>query len=354
MANTTVSSPEATLALAVVTSSAAPLLLVDGNMTLLGGSNSFYRAFKLDRRTTIGRPIYELDGGCWDTPRLRSLLGATSGKAPISDYEIDLHTRQQGIRRLVLNAEKLDYAGSDGVRILLSITDVTDARLAEKQKDDLIREKAVLLQEVQHRVANSLQIIASVLVQSAHNVQSDDARGYLTDAHHRVMSVAAVQKQLAVSSTTEVEIRPYLTQLCQSIGASMIPDHDQLSLTVHVGDGAIAANIATSMGLVVTELVVNALKHAFPGHKKGKITVAYTAVGLNWTLTVSDDGIGMPVEPHLAVSGLGTGIVQALAKQLRARVSVKNANPGTTVAVVHTQLAAVNDDEGDVPAEIAV
>ena len=75
--------------------------------------------------------------------------------------------------------------------------DVTDARIAEKLKDDLLKEKAVLLQELQHRVANSLQIIASVLMQSARRVQSDEARTHLQQAHQRVMSVASLQHHLA-------------------------------------------------------------------------------------------------------------------------------------------------------------
>ena len=76
----------------------------------------------------------------------------------------------------------------------LAVADVTAARAADKLKDDLLREKAILLQEVQHRVANSLQIIASVLLQSARKVQSEETRGHLKDAHNRVMSVAARAK----------------------------------------------------------------------------------------------------------------------------------------------------------------
>ena len=83
----------------------------------------------------------------------------------------------------MLNVKKLDYGNADEVRLLLAVADVTDARLAEKlkddmlrQKDDLAREKAILLQELQHRVANSLQIIASVLLQSARRVESDETR----------------------------------------------------------------------------------------------------------------------------------------------------------------------------------
>src|SRR3546814_2575945 len=103
------------------------------------------------------------------------------------------------------------------IRLLLSISDVTDARSSEKLKDDLLREKAILLQELQHRVANSLQIIASVLMQSARRVQSEEVRGHLHDAHSRVMSIASLQQQLAASSLGDVERSEEHTSELQSL-----------------------------------------------------------------------------------------------------------------------------------------
>jgi two-component sensor histidine kinase len=124
-------------------------------------------------------------------------------------------------------------------------------------------------------IANSLQIIASVLMQNARKVQSDESRSHLFDAHQRVMSVAAIQQQLAASQVGEVELRPYFKALCNSIGASMIRDHNQLSLDVSVDDSVTPADISVSLGLIVTELVINALKHAFPQDRQGKINVDY-------------------------------------------------------------------------------
>lgn len=74
----------------------------------------------------------------------------------------------------------------------MTVSDVTDARKAESLKDELLRERAVLLEEMQHRVANSLQTIASMLVQSARSVQSEETKTHLRDAHNRVMSIATV------------------------------------------------------------------------------------------------------------------------------------------------------------------
>jgi two-component sensor histidine kinase len=342
------------LMLAMVASSDAPLLLLDGDLIVIAASQSFGRAFEIDAAAASGRPAFDLGAGEWQSPKLRSLLSATaSGHAAIDAYEMDLERPDHGTRRLVIKAQKLQYADAAVPRILMTVSDVTDARIAERLKDDLLRDKAVLMQEVQHRVANSLQIIASVLMQSARGVLSEEARTHLTDAHNRVMSIATVQKQLAQSAQGDVELRPYFTQLCQSLGASMIRDHQKQSIEVSGDKSKVGADVSISLGLIVTELVINALKHAFPGERAGKIMVDYTSRGPNWTLSIGDDGVGMPEAEADATPGLGTTIVEALARQLKARVTITGRKPGTSVSIAHVQIAAVSGN-GVKPPERAV
>lgn len=331
--------PEAasSLAMALVITSQAPLLLLDDDLVVIAVSDTFCRLFEQAPATTTGARLSKLGAGEWNVPQLASLLRATiDGDAAIHAYEMDLVREGRKPCRLVLNAHKLDYFNAETTRVVLSVTDVTAARLAEKIKDDLVREKEVLLQELQHRVANSLQIIAAVLMRSAGAVKSEETRTYLQDAHHRVMSIATMQKQLAISRLGEVDLRSYFTDLCNSIGASMIADHDRLSLTARVDDCKVDAAISTSLGLIVTELVINSLKHAFPGRdRSGAIVVDYACAENGWTLSVTDDGVGMPGGHSSAKLGLGTGIVDALSRQLGASVCVGDARPGTIVSIVH-------------------
>ena len=330
------------LALALVAASAVPLLLLDSDLTVIAASTSFCKAFLLNSVAAPGTPLAALGSGEWNVPQLSALLKATaSGFSEIEGYEIDLRRDGQVPRRLVLTAKKLNYGDASDIRLVLSVADVTDARLAEKLKQDLLREKDVLLQELHHRVANSLQIIASVLMQSARKVQSEETRTHLYDAHQRVMSVAALQQQLAVSRLGDVEIRPYFVALCDSISASMIRDHDQVSLSVQSDDSLTTADTSVSLGLIVTELVINALKHAFPGNRGGRILVDYRGRGPSWTLSVSDDGVGMPDDS--AKPGLGTSIVTALAMQLGAHIDITPARPGTKVSVIHTFVPVLVD-----------
>ena len=219
--------------------------------------------------------------------------------------------------------------------LLLAIEDVSQRRATEREKDELLREKEVLLQEMQHRVANSLQIIASILLLKARTVQSEETRLHLQDAHQRVMSVATVQQQLRASGLNEsIEIGPYLSKLCDSLAASMVGERRPLSVRVEATSGAATSSQAVSLGLMVTELVINALKHGFPQGKEGEILVKYAARNSGWSLSVSDNGSG-PKEAtgEPPYTGLGTSIVEALAHQLKATVRRKGGPRGTKVAI---------------------
>jgi two-component sensor histidine kinase len=336
---------EAASSLAIIAASHEPLLFLDGDLKLIAASASFCRAFDIDPAAVPDRSLSKLGGGEWAFPQLASLLKATaSGSAAIDAYEIDLVRSGHDVRNLVLHAHRLEDGDDNHIRLLLAVADLTDLRAAAKQKDDLVREKAILLQEVQHRVANSLQIIASVLMQSARKMQSEEARGHLHDAHHRVMSIAAVQRQLAASSLGEVALGPYFKQLCESLGASMIHDPKRLSITVTVDDSVVKADRSVGLGLIVTELVINALKHAFPAQRHGVIAVDYRSHSGNWALSVQDDGVGMPKGASAPKPGLGTGIVEALTNQLGAEITVTDAAPGTAVAIVHDASATVGKE----------
>src|SRR5918994_1432347 len=115
---------------------------------------------------------------------------------------------------MLLNARKVFYEENSHATILLAIEDITERRAAEREMVELLQQKEMLLQEMQHRVANSFQIIASILLLKARTVQSAETRLHLQDAHQRVMSVAAVQQQLHASGHGEpIELAPYLSRL---------------------------------------------------------------------------------------------------------------------------------------------
>jgi chemotaxis protein methyltransferase CheR len=260
----------------------------------------------------------------------------------MEDYEVEHEFPGLGHRTMRLNARQVFYEGGANTTILLGIEDVTRQRVLEREKDDLLRQKDVLLEELQHRVANSLQIIASIILMKARTVQSEETRLHLRDAHSRVLSIAAVQEHLHASAANgPVEIMAYLSKLCNTLEISLIGDIRPISLKVNGDGGSTTSRQAECLGLIVTELVMNALKHAFPNDKSdARIVVAYDAAGTNWKLSVIDNGIGRP-DGFFAQAkiGLGTSIVNALAQQLDAQVETLVGPDGTSVSVTRATFA---------------
>jgi two-component sensor histidine kinase len=345
----------ATLAQAIVDTVREPLLVLDKDLVVLAASRSFYLTFKVAKAETIGRPLYALGDGQWDIPRLRLLLeGIVPEHGVMDDYQVEHDFPGVGRRTMLLNARKVFYEGNSRTTMLLGIEDVTGRRALEREREDLlceqqalVLEKDVLLKELEHRVANSLQIIAAIILMKSRLVTSEETRLQLQDAHKRVMSVATVQQYLHVSGVAgPIDMEPYLTKLCESLRTSMIADYRPAELKVISDDSSITSREAVSLGLIVTELILNALKHAFPdgGKSDHQITVRFEVAGSNWKLSVADNGIGAPVGVFAqAKSGLGTSIVNALAQQLDAKVEVLSGATGTTVSVSHTTFSKVID-----------
>jgi chemotaxis protein methyltransferase CheR len=284
--------------------------------------------------------LYDLSDGEWNIAALRLLLDRIVPASEVmEDFEVEQSFPRIGRRTMLLNARKVFNEGSGPPTILLAFEDITERRTSERALKSLLEQKDILLSEMSHRVANSLQIIASILLMKARNVQSDETRQHLEDAHRRVMSVASVQQHLQASGKGErVEVGSYLSKLCATLAASMIGDNRRITVNVVAGDGMTTSSQAVSLGLIVTELLVNAVKYAFPDEAaEGHVIVGYEAHGSDWKLSVSDNGAGMPPQgPNNMVSGLGTSLIKALAQQLHAQVDIATApRKGTTVSVTH-------------------
>jgi two-component sensor histidine kinase len=188
---------------------------------------------------------------------------------------------------------------------------------------------------MQHRVANSLQMIASILLLKARAVSSEETRQHLHEAHQRVMSVAEVQRHLHTSEgIDQIDVGSYLSKLCGSLASSMVGESQPITVNVLADNGKIGSDKAVSLGLIVTELVINAVKYAFPAARTDAlILVTYEIDDLDWKLTVSDNGAGKIDDAPGARLGLGTAIVQALVKQLGAVVETVSDPDGTKISV---------------------
>jgi chemotaxis protein methyltransferase CheR len=209
---------------------------------------------------------------------------------------------------------------------------------AEHNLRQALEEKDLVIREMRHRFSNNLQILAGILLAKARLCRSDETRSELNDAHRRVLSTAAIQQHLDVlPPRSSIDVARYLFDLCGALTQSMAHEDMPVTLAVEAESRAVPSRDAVSIGLIVTELVINALKHAFPEQTLGaSIVVSYRMAGPNWTLSVCDNGVGKnPIQPFIANYGLGTRLVDLLAKQLDGEVATATGPSGTTVSVTH-------------------
>jgi chemotaxis protein methyltransferase CheR len=335
------------LALAIVDTLPEPFLVLDDTLNLLAGSRCFYEVYGEDPASARGRSMFELSGGQWDVPGLRQLLAAVvDDRTTIESFEFERVFTKLGTRTLHLNALPIRDESGSGRMVLVAIKDITERRVAEQEKQqllehtkELLEQQKTLLREMRHRIANSLQIIASILLLKAGSVSSEETKNELRAAHQRVMSVAAVQGHLSASDGIEqIEMGPYLTKLSAGLASSMIGPKQHVDIVVVASDGALPTSHAVSIGLIVTELIINAIKYAFPKHRSSaRVRVTFEIAKSDWKLTVADNGVGRTdkEEPNTS-TGLGTALIGALAKQLNAQITETSASTGLSVEVTRS------------------
>ena len=339
------------MALAIVDTLPEPFLVLDDTLRLLAASRCFYEVYDEDPAGAHGRSFFELSGGQWNIPGLRRLLRSVlPDRASLDGFEFEGNFGKLGKRTIQLNALPLREAGDRSKMVLVAIKDITERRVAEQEKqrllehtEELLEQQKTLLREMRHRISNSLQIIASILLLKAGSVTSEETKKELRAAHQRVMSVAAVQGHLQASDGIEqIEMGPYLTKLASGLAASMVGPKQDIDINVVSDKGRLPTSHAVSIGLIVTELTMNAVKYAFPKSRaSARIRVTFETAGGDWKLTVSDNGAGRrqsPDEPP--ASGLGTTLIAALAKQLDALVSESSTKNGLTVHVTRATFAS--------------
>ncbi len=328
------STNDAILTRAIVDTIREPLIVLAADLRIVVASRSFYETFGVSPEETVGKKIYDLGNGQWNIPALRDLLERIiPQKNSFQDYEVDHEFPTLGRRVMRLNAQEVKFKNGEEKKVLLSISDVTEKIRLEEENRKLLEHKDILLAEMKHRIANSLQLIASIMLLKAGMVKSKESREHLADAHQRILSIATVESQLHPSGEVNaIDVNDYLKGLCTSLAASMIRDKS-ISLVVTATPTIVTSNDAILLGLITTELVINSLKHAFPRGASGTINVTYEIDKDAWRLGVADNGVGIQTIKN--VDGLGTGLVDAMAHQLKAVVEKDTSEKGTTVWIVH-------------------
>lgn len=229
------------------------------------------------------------------------------------------------------------HEGGEIVRGFGTLQDITEQEESRAQIEASLREKEILLKEVHHRVKNNLQVISSLLILQADTTKEPGVKDGLQKTQRRIMAMAGVHETLyGHESLSHLDCLPYLRSLTQDLLA-LHEANVEIDLDV---SGYLPIDQAVPMGLIVSELVSNALEHAFPTRSPGAISVALGSKQEGVVLRVSDDGIGLPSQDDIREGNtLGWKLVSVLAEQLGGTLSVER-DGGTRVEItfpVHTK-----------------
>lgn len=280
--------------------------------------------YGFSRSELIGMSLEDLS---IDLPRGKEKIVETL-KHPMSfSFETSQYRKDRSVIHLEINAFKIDYKGKDAI---LSINrDITARRFNEKQLEKSLEEKDILLKEIHHRVKNNLQIISSLLDLQSDSLDDPNVLKIFQDSKNRIHSMALIHENLYQSGNlAQIDMQGYIHQLVDSFYSTYETLMGKVSFNINVENISLPMDSAIPIGLILTELLSNSLKHAFPGDRMGAISISLKPGPYgNLQLESADDGVGMAEStPAHTGSSLGLQLVTILARQLRGTVEQKHDN----------------------------
>lgn len=244
-------------------------------------------------------------------------------------------TSAYGAGRLSVRPERAAAAPAE-IRSLAEtfsrMADTISAREGELRES--LAQKEVLMREVHHRVKNNMQLVMSLLNLHARRIRDPRAEAAFAEARGRINALATLHRRLYESETLqEVDLRWFLDDLCAELRRGGLARGRHIELSAHAPSEIVSAEIAAPLGLLVTEAITNAYKHAFSERDGGHIRLEVVRESPETLLVrVQDDGVGMEAEGGADSDGLGKSLIEAFARQLRGELSVQS-DQGTTIEV---------------------
>jgi PAS domain S-box-containing protein len=300
------------------------------------------KLFGYSRQTLIGKAVLAL------VPELEATFIAEPGDGTAGTGR-DLYGLHKDGTEVPVEIGLNPLHTSEGDFVLSSVVDITERKRAEREREGLLgqfkalnaeleqrvqtrtadlsaalQEREVLLQEIHHRVKNNLNVIASLMEMQARLLVPGEGRHALAECQGRVHAIALIHEKLYHSKNyAEVPFAEYIRLLASEIFLATGVSPDTVSLALSIGDLTIAVDKAIPCGLILNELISNALKHGFPGGRHGTIRVELAKADTGrLRLAVADDGVGFPEGFDVRdQKSLGLRLIATLAKQLDATLT---------------------------------
>ncbi|NER30031.1 MAG: hypothetical protein F6J89_21030 [Symploca sp. SIO1C4] len=282
----------------------------------------------------VGKQLGFLDNNSEFVVFMRQFL-ASSAQTERQVVEVQVN----GWSRKYLIAVQKYQQGSIAVSVGI---DITERYQAEMEIQESLREKEVLLQEIHHRVKNNLQVIVSMLDLQSQRLEAQGMKEVFRESQNRVKSMALVHEILYQSKNfARVNLGDYIQNLTSNLLKAYGVNASNIKLELDIDEVTLNIDTVITCGLIINELVSNAIKYAFPDSTRGLIKIAlHGGVDKYLTLIVSDNGVGLPKNLDLkSVNSLGFQLVNVLTKQLGGILEVRH-GAGTEFRVCFAEISS--------------
>lgn len=225
---------------------------------------------------------------------------------------------------------------TDKHRLELAMRDANDAlerEVGERTADlrSALEQKTALLHEVDHRVKNNLQVISSLMLLKARRTPEGDARDALQAMADRIGALSTAHRMLySEGDVSRFDFREFTADLIADLAAGL--DEERTRIETEVDSLALSAAMAAPLALLIHELATNALRHAFPEARRGRVAIEARRCAAGMRLVIQDDGVGMASAPANP-AGFGRTLVEMVVRQLRGNLEWSDAGPGTRIVI---------------------
>lgn len=295
------------------------LMIVDKNKVIIAMNNKAKHIFQvLNINNVLGKRTSDVSVN-WP------LIGMVIDTGIAESKQFMLHGRLLFMKVIPVAARP---KGGSAVVILQDITEL-------HKKDEELLIKSVVIKEIHHRVKNNLQTIVSLLRLQERRAESGEAKSVLQDCIGRVNSIAVVHEYLSQQDAGLIDVGKVARSIYQALVSSMLNSDFVLKSCFETDDVLLPSEKATSIALILNELLQNAIEHGFSGRSAGVLTVRFTDSGSCYNLLIADNGNGLPKDFDINKGNLGLKIIKTMAESdLHGYFSISNADNGGTLASV--------------------
>jgi len=295
------------------------ILIADEDMTISMTNKTFETILKQDQSQILGKNYLDMV-----VPEERDKIRNYHTR----DRDVsDVGLKTYDVQITIGNEIRSFFATFDFIpgtkKSLISLIDITDRKNAENLLKASLKEKELLLREIHHRVKNSLQIISSLLSLQSEEIDDLEIIERYNESENRIHTIALIHESLYNSNDiSEINFHDYVENLVENIMNSYNVDSSRITSTLDLDDYELGIETAIPLGLIINELVSNAIKHAFKDHE-GNILLKLTRTNDVYELTIRDNGTGLQENFDIEnEKSLGFMLVNALVKQLEGEIEV--------------------------------